>query len=573
MRLVNVCAGGVGLFLVVAMTRCGSGPSKFGPGDGGDGDGANTDGPVFTPGDGSKTDAPVVVDKCHVPPDNQAGDAPNCTTPAAPPNSFSPVLKWKWEDPDTNSIGVWVIPLVANMTDDDNNGEVNLCDIPDVIVETAGGGEFSRSGKLYMLGGKDGHVESTFGGTTVDGDATPALADLDGDKVPEVIAVNQAGNIVIFDNDGRDQIHGRRRDCASTDEYARRAARSPFTISTATARPRSFTASRSSTTTARPSGSVTNAGPGFWCPTPIAADLDGDGKLEVIFGNAHITRTARRIGRIRGVPGAPQVANLDSDPLPEILIARQDGIIVLENDGTMKFGPVQPFDPGVSPNCWDKPAAIHDFDGDGIADLATSSCKHVRHLPPDRERPHATVVEARRRHERHRGEHGLRLPRTRHRRRRLRRSSLALVYDGKTGSIELTQVALVGHDHRISDRRRRRQRRSADILVVSNDGSYPALQVFEDAAKTLDSDAPHLEPARVSRDERARRRHHPRADGRQLEAPQHVPHELGNPKRRRLRPAAAEPALIRRATSQSRTWRGNRSGRSSRRCRRALRLL
>ena len=41
-------------------------------------------------------------------------------------------------------------------------------------------------------------------------------------------------------------------------------------------------------------------------------------------------------------PAAPQMANLDSDPLPEIfaLSAREDGITVLENDGTVKFGPV-----------------------------------------------------------------------------------------------------------------------------------------------------------------------------------------------------------------------------------------
>src|SRR5882757_2535 len=157
MRFLNICAGGLGLIALAATMRCG-GPSKFGPNDGGDDGTANSDGPIFKPGDGS-SDAPIVVDKCHVPPDNGTGDAPNCTTPAAPPNPFSPVLKWKWDVTD-GSIGVWVIPLVANFTDDDNNGEVNLCDIPDVIVETAGQGEFSRSGKLFMLRGSDGQVES-----------------------------------------------------------------------------------------------------------------------------------------------------------------------------------------------------------------------------------------------------------------------------------------------------------------------------------------------------------------------------------------------------------------------------
>src|SRR6185503_7862904 len=95
---------------------------------------------------GMNGDSGVVVDKCHVPPDNSSGNAPNCMKPPQPPNSFNPVLKWSWADPNQGSIGVWTTPLVANMTDDDKDGEVNLCDIPDVIIETAGSGEFSRTG-------------------------------------------------------------------------------------------------------------------------------------------------------------------------------------------------------------------------------------------------------------------------------------------------------------------------------------------------------------------------------------------------------------------------------------------
>ena len=40
-------------------------------------------------------------------------------------------------------------------------------------------------------------------------------------------------------------------------------------------------------------------------------------------------------------------------------------------------GPVQKYDPMTSPNCWSKPGVVHDFDGDGIADISDSSCSHV----------------------------------------------------------------------------------------------------------------------------------------------------------------------------------------------------
>ena len=112
----------------------------------------------------------------------------------------------------------------------------------------------------------------------------------------------------------------------------------------------------------------------FWCPANFAADLDGDGKLEVIFGNAAYHSDGTVYWTIPGPPGQAQVANLDADPEPELFIARQDGILVLEHDGQIKLGPTRLIPEEVSPNCWSKPGAIHDFDGDGIADISASTC-------------------------------------------------------------------------------------------------------------------------------------------------------------------------------------------------------
>jgi hypothetical protein len=476
------------VFMMVAVTaNCGSSKSGsgFDSGDNTSGNGNGGEGGLgFGNQDGGEGGT-VVVDKCHVPPDSATGNAGSCTTPAAPPNSFTPVLKWKWADPDPDSIGVWTIPLVANFTDDDGNGEVNLCDIPDVIVETAGTGEFSRSGKLYMLSGKDGSVESTFGGTTVDGDATPALADLDGDKVPEVIAVDQPGHIIIFDNKGAVKWTGDIAQ-ASSNEQASCGAVGVYDLD-ADGTPEIIYGFEVFDNHGKHKWNApTPTNTAYWCPTTSAADLDGDGKLEVIFGNSAYHQDGTVYWTLPGgvAPAAPQIANLDSDPLPEILLAREDGILVLENDGTVKFGPVNAF-PGddLTTVCADKAAAIHDFDGDGVADLATSSCSHYGIFtigatgitqkwaaPVDDTSGIASstgfdflgrgVADA---------VYG-------------DQTSL-FVYDGKTGANELTQsrssgtiiefpiVADVDNDS------------SADILVVSNDGSYPALQVFEDQEK------------------------------------------------------------------------------------------
>ncbi|MGH7284191.1 MAG: FG-GAP repeat domain-containing protein, partial [Polyangiaceae bacterium] len=432
----------------------------------------------FGGGDGGK----AAGDKCHVPPDG-ADDAPTCTTPAAPPNSFSPVLKWSWDDPAGG--GSWTAPLVANLTDDDHNGEVNLCDIPDVVIETTGGGEFSRSGHLYMLRGSDGMQESTFNDTVVDGDANPALADLDGDKVPEVIAVSGPGKqILIFGNDGTIKHTGDVAEAASQ-EMASCSAISVYDLD-ADGVPEIIYGFEVFDNLGHKKWSITPTSTNYWCPEATAADLDGDGKLEVIFGNAAYHYDGTPYWTLPGKdPAAPQVANLDSDPDPEILIARADGISVLEHDGTVKFGPVNPFpsDP-LSVVCADKAAAIHDFDGDGKADLATSSCEHygIFTITDTGLTPKWTAAVD--------DNSGI-------------ASSTGFdflgrgvadavygdqdslfVWNGATGANELTKprssgtiieypiVADVDNDS------------SADILVVSNPSStYPALQVFQDQDK------------------------------------------------------------------------------------------
>jgi hypothetical protein len=471
--------------LCLATMRCGSKGTGF-DNEGGMDDSGNPFGDDSGLNGGNETgpDSGVVVDKCHVPPDNSSGNAPNCMKPPQPPNSFNPVIKWKWDDPDQGSIGVWTIPLVANMTDDDGNGEVNLCDIPDVVIETAGSGEFSRSGKLYMLSGKDGKVESNFGGIVVDGDANPALADLDGDKIPEVIAVDKAGHIVILGNKGQIKFTGDIA-AASTDFYASCGTISVYDLD-ADGTPEIIYAFEVFDNHGKSKWKVPMQGPGFWCPATPAADLDGDGKLEVIFGNSAYHYNGTMYWSIGGVPGQSQVANLDGNPAtPEIFTSRQDGMMLVSHDGKILYGPTQLFDPGVNPNCWDKAAAIHDFDGDGIADVSQSSCAHYGVFHPKATmwqlvwsnpvddgsgvasstafdflgRGIADAVYG-------------------------DQSSL-FVWDGKTGTQELKQarssgtiieypiVADVDNDG------------SADILVVSNgfNKMYPALQVFQDSGK------------------------------------------------------------------------------------------
>lgn len=60
---------------------------------------------------------------------------PQCTD-RAPPDAFEPDIQWTWTGAsEPYSI---VTPLVANLTDDNADGEIDLCDIPDVVVVASG---------------------------------------------------------------------------------------------------------------------------------------------------------------------------------------------------------------------------------------------------------------------------------------------------------------------------------------------------------------------------------------------------------------------------------------------------
>jgi hypothetical protein len=359
---------------------CGSNNDKFHPTDGGTGNDApfNFDG--FAPTDGNSDSGPP-VDKCHVPPDDTGNDAPTCTQPPQPPNSFDPKVKWTWTAPTGSGNffeGSMVTPLVANFTDDNNDGEVNLCDIPDVIVAT-GGGPIGATGTIYMLAGDTGKVEYTFDQSgNIDTSVNPAIADLDGDKVPEVIANDTQGHIVVFDNHGHVKWTGKdvgaykqvtASYCHAIAVYDLDGDGSPEIIA-------AFEVFDSKGN--RKFGYDESAFNGqYWCPANTAADLDGDGKLEVIFGNAAYHSDGTPYWTIAGPPGQPQVADLNGDKVPEIFVSRQDGILILSHDGKILSGPVQKYDPMTSPNCWSKPGVVHDFDGDGHPDISDSSCSHV----------------------------------------------------------------------------------------------------------------------------------------------------------------------------------------------------
>ena len=343
-----------------------------GTGTGGHGVGGFGVGGLGTGGNGTGNAAP----SCKV---IEGGDAvPECQE-KAPADAFSPTVQWTWTAPpstDGFADGSTMTPLVGNFNDDNGDGAIDLCDMPDVIVSALSSfGGTAATGRMFMLRGDTGVQELEFQGQ-VQGFAYPAFGDIDGDGLPEVVTSDPTGHVIAFKNDGSLKWTGDVGTWATQFSLGQCPVFALYDLDGD-----GHVEILAGFEVFDYQGHKLWGVPGtasefegqYWCSTPTAADLDGDGELEVLFGHQTYHADGTLAWSLPGLPAHPHVANLDDDPEPEIFLTRPDGILVLEHDGTVKFGPVRPTDPNMGAQIWGKPAVVHDFDGDSKADLAAAT--------------------------------------------------------------------------------------------------------------------------------------------------------------------------------------------------------
>jgi hypothetical protein len=325
---------------------------ESGDGESGDGDG-ETKFDLGGPSDAGGGDGDI----CKVDEDD---DALGTCDEIAPPDSFEPALQWEGvgEPGEPDSI---VTPLVANLTDDNDDGEIDLCDIPDVLVVASP--DWYIHGHMLLMDGATGAVHFQFSEIS-DWAVTPAIGDIDADGIPEIVGAVQSGGrkLAAWEHDGTlkwtasAQIPGE------------------FAVGLADLDADGDVEVYVGAQVYDHQGQLLwTAGdtPTPWAAT-TAADLDDDGELEIVLGKSAWRNDGSMLWTNGQMPPSqPQVADLDDDGLPEVLLLTggSGGMAILEHDGTLKLGPTNPtgdFD-------WRRPAAIHDLDGDDLAEVAVSS--------------------------------------------------------------------------------------------------------------------------------------------------------------------------------------------------------
>jgi hypothetical protein len=164
------------------------------------------------------------------------GVAPTCSLPPVPFASALPVNEIQWggtgqgspanqavNAPFPLSSQVSATPLVVNLDDDNGDGLINERDFPEIVFVTYCGVDVSVNGIVRAIHGggpnKGQDFFATCGGTvwhegddkalacpcsnaTANSTASPAVGDLDGDGVPEIVVPNENAGLTILDNRG-----------------------------------------------------------------------------------------------------------------------------------------------------------------------------------------------------------------------------------------------------------------------------------------------------------------------------------------------------------------------------------
>jgi hypothetical protein len=304
---------------------------------------------------------------------------------------FDPVTEWSWTgdaEVEASHDQVMASPAVASLTDDDDDGDVDRDDIPEIVFHSfADDGTYWRDGVLRAVRGSDGaRVWPTAAPSyRTNAGAGIAIAELDATSPgPEIITCSEAvggtgptdgeaGDLLVIAADGAVIRRFGSVDCGysapvvgdmdgdGTPEIAVR-----YQVVHLDGTEVFSIAARDST--------ALSAGGDF----VTMADLDEDGDLELVGGNAAYHHDGSVLWERTDLPdGYPAVADVDGDGRPEVVMVHTatHAIHALNGeDGTRAWGPVD-VNQGRTTLMGAQgggPPTIADFDGDSLPEIATA---------------------------------------------------------------------------------------------------------------------------------------------------------------------------------------------------------
>ena len=302
-----------------------------------------------------------------------------------PDTAIKPKLKWKWRTGPsaltTDNVGM--PPVVAPLKDTNGDGIVNGNDDPYVLfIAPSGCGANCTRGRLRAVNGKTGVEEFSFTDSAhyMEEATYIAVGDINNDGLPEICMPGGStvgGAVICLKNDGKllwdnypevmawgNGAHVGTTDVLSIADIDGDGKPEIIAGNVVFSGDRSVKWGYSSTGFSRGYGATE------------VADLDLDGKQEIIAGNTAYNFDGTVKWTNSSLPdGMTAIANLNGDQYPEIVYMGQSTrgarIYLLDHLGNILWGPiyVKDLDPTLPGGGLISPMTIADFDGDGEVEI------------------------------------------------------------------------------------------------------------------------------------------------------------------------------------------------------------
>lgn len=275
------------------------------------------------------------------------------------PGPLTPTLEWSWTSTavDPNALNVPCTPCVADLTGDG---------FPEVIFQSTSdtSGNNVPIGPLRVLDGRTGaelfNVTNPAWQTTAS--FSPAVADIDGDGLPEIVTgAAGATRLICFEHDGTFKW------LSDTLQFYN-IANCEIADLDGDGTPEIVVGRQALDNLGQLLWTGTGGRGGAYGPCAVVVDVDLDGTVEIIAGHTIYTPTGAiettLVGRSDGFAG---VANFDADPQGEIVLVDGGSVYLYEHDGTLIWGPraIPGGGQGGAPT-------IADYDGDGLPEIGVA---------------------------------------------------------------------------------------------------------------------------------------------------------------------------------------------------------
>ena len=277
--------------------------------------------------------------------------------------SFTPIIEYYYSgwttDPSSNNI--MMAPAVAPLDDDNGDGVVDENDMPDIVVVTYGG-----YGTLRAVSGDGSYELFNVVNQNLQGQGAVAVGDIDNDGFNEIVACTYDA-VKAFSHTGTlewtspslsGHIYGTSDAPAIADMDGD--GRVEVIVGRAIL--------RGADGTIRGVGSYGRGAAGNVGTTSFAADIDLDGKMEVVTGNALYTPDGATIWYNGESDGYVAAANFDSDPEGEIVVMYGGQVRLQDSNGTVLWRTTVES----AGSSYGGPPTVADFDGDGQPEIGVA---------------------------------------------------------------------------------------------------------------------------------------------------------------------------------------------------------